>query len=663
MKTAIICLNLLFLSNILAAQTLDLTDQSLHIDFEDLYTKKQLAPYYEDKELFDYLNQLDFEVLQQQLNNDPSIELIRLDRYTDIESYGLWIYLLDKDANSVFYQQKGNYQKKLQQLVPKQESKYLVTAMSMFDSIEKKGEVDALWGALLSTAVTVEQRKRFAQHWLTAAQNSKSKRDLKDIETIISYDLGTFFVQKGLKNEALPYYEKWFELRKKQGGHLASAYLKLSALYTDLGKHQKSYELWQEYDAIYTKSGEKDENGWHAAKFRTALNNLARYHDADKAIEVFEQNYLKPKKVYTENGGIWSHTVPYTWAVQNSEKTEEQIKYLKLWAAAIQKYTDKNPLVQANSAIELLAHHNQYSQVNEELQKIRIKYFEELYLNNSLKAKPTYKGGFYAHRVLQSWSLVVPYEPMINLLIANERQTEVAQWYKKWLEAAIQTNNEEIIRATCITVFERLGKEKNTGLAEELFIQYYCKRLMTENNTKWELYGEWVYRWMPEKAAAVQAQKWIELTQKHGSAQLLAWVLDYAGAYYYFHANEPEQNLRCMQQKLALVKTHQQIELIDQTYTSLTWLTRELNQYPLALKYTIEDYLFDKKHGLKAKYSRLSLFHAIVSGCLTKSEITMKDKKDMKKQLKKLQKQLKKEPTEHAELLNWMDENLAYFDF
>ena len=73
--------------------------------------------------------------------------------------------------------------------------------------------------------------------------------------------------------------------------------------------------------------------------------------------------------------------------------------------------------------------------------------------------------------------------------------------------------------------------------------------------------------------------------------------------------------------------------------------------------------MFDKKHGLKAKYSRLSLFHAIVSGCLTKSEITMKDKKYMKKQLKKLQKQLKKEPTEHAELLNWMDENLAYFDF
>lgn len=662
MKIIIILFSLFFFCNLLAAQTLDLSDKSYRIAFEKLYTQKQLAPYYEDKELFDYLKQIDFEALQKQLNNDPSIQRLRFDRYTDIESYGLWMYLLNKDKNSVFYNKKDSCQKRLKTLVPKLEWEYLSTALVMFDSIESKGDVDALWGALLSTAVTEEQRTRFGQYWQNAARIASPKRNLEDIEAVLTYDLGAFYIQNNEDKKALPYYQKWFELRKEQGGYLAGAYLKMRGLYTNMGKHKEAYELWETYDAVVAESGLKDENGWHAAKFRTALNDLARYKDQDKAIKLFEQDYLAAKKVYVKNGMVWWHEVPYAWAVENSKTPENQIKYLKQWAAAIQKYTDKSPLIQANAAIELLACHTGYNKNNEEVQQVRIQCFEELYLANLVKASPTYKASFIARRALESWALVVPYESMINALIANKKETEVKEWYKKWLEAAIQTKDEEIIRTTCIKVFDRLGKEQKETLAEEFFIEYYCKRLRIEDGKEWEVSQEWPYRWMQEKPAE-QAQKWVNLAQKHGAPALLAWVLDYAAAHSSFHAKNPQQNLVYMQQKLALVKKHEQLDFINSTYISLTSVSRELNKYPLALKYSIEDYLFDKKHGFKTKYSRLSLFHAVVSGCLTKSEITAKDKKDMKKQLKKLEKQLKKDATQHTELLNWIEENIAYFDF
>ncbi|MCP4440675.1 MAG: hypothetical protein GY810_17145 [Aureispira sp.] len=671
-----------FLVAQLPAQTIDLSNKYNHLSFEKNYAYSYLSDYYKDNEDNpSYLINMDWEALQQQLNEDPSIETIDLYRYTDIDAYALWIHLLNDDSKSVFYNQKAQCLERAKKLFPKKEQEQFLLTLAKLDTIKQGGDNDVLWALLLTCAVTEEQHQRFSEYWVKTAKESKKARDIENIEILMAYDLGHYYYSKigsypdenfevkakfpEMEKKALSYYQKWYELRKKNKGYIAAAYVELSNLYTKMNKHEEAYALWEDYDKIYTESGGKDEYGWHAAKFRMALHNLARYHDVDKAIEVFEQDYLKPKKVYVEDGGIWEDAIPYTWAVTNSEKVKDQIKYMKAWATALQKYTNKRPLAQANAVIELLNRQN-YIVTTEETQKLYIQYFEELYLANLVKAKPVEGSGVYSEtRSLKSWVFVVPYEKMIDLLIAKNRQAELEQWYQKWLEAAVKTENEKIIRTTFINVFKRLGKEKNEELAEKFFIKYYCERLSTESaedNAVWEIYNEWPYRWMEKKDADKQAQRWVELAKEHASSDLFAWVLGYAASHTGFHGDK-EWTMQYLLQRLVLVKYHKQIDLISDSYIDLITLNRSLNNYPLALQYTIEDYLFDKENDLKPRYSRLSSFHTIVSACLKKSEITMKDKKNMKKQLKKLKKKLQKEADKHAELLDWIDKNIAYFDF
>ena len=221
--------------------------------------------------------------------NKARYKSLALPQKESLASCALMLILLDREADSEFYQQKSIYVQLLLDRLKPSEKEYFKACLHYLEQENSPQQIIRLWQIYFHYTTNGHQALYVAEKLLAATQKSPklpSERQ-EDLMATVYYLIGAIYADRGEHTNRARYYRLCYELRKKRGDDLLYSMSRLLNN-TSQGIEQRKVLFKDLLSSI-------QEHGCRSNKklFQESIAYLLERREYDLALELFEQGTLQ----------------------------------------------------------------------------------------------------------------------------------------------------------------------------------------------------------------------------------------------------------------------------------------------------------------------------------------------------------------------------------
>jgi hypothetical protein len=266
-----------------------------------------------------------------------------------LASCALMLVLLDKEADSKFYQTKAAFLKLLQERLNILENQYLEQCLKYLEQQKSSPQIITLWQTYFHYTTDGNEALYAAEKLLLATQKPSdlSLNKQEDLIATIYYIIGGIYADRGNWTNKKKYYTLCYELRKKRGDDLSYSMNRLLKN-TGAGLEQQKTLFKDLLNSIQEHSCRNDKN-----IFKELMDYLLKNRQYDLALEGFEQGTLKYSCLQDLEELSYGNHCPYLYlaveALSNGstfdDATQDSIAmhWFEKWLTVLDTLTTKNP--------------------------------------------------------------------------------------------------------------------------------------------------------------------------------------------------------------------------------------------------------------------------------------------------------------------------------